>query len=86
MIDTPTRRIMTDGPVDLEPSVAAARQALAATPYAWLQRVEVVADGGRVVLRGNVPSFYLKQLAQVTVLALPDVPGLRNELRVVSRS
>lgn len=77
---------MTDSPVDLEPIVAAARRALAATPYAWLQRVEVVADAGRVVLRGDVPTFYLKQLAQVTVLALPDFPGLRNELRVISGS
>ena len=62
--------------------VAAARQALARTGHRWLERVEVVAEAGWLVLRGDVPSFYLKQLAQVTVLALPDVPGLRNELRV----
>ncbi|WP_202920264.1 BON domain-containing protein [Urbifossiella limnaea] len=70
--------------VDLQPAVTAARQALAQTSYGWLQRVEVVLEAGRLVLRGEVPSFYLKQLAQVAVLALPDVPGLRNELRVTS--
>ncbi len=77
---------MTDSPVDLEPAVTAARLALAATAYAWLHRVEVVAVAGRLALRGDVPSFYLKQLAQVTVLALPGCPELRNELRVADRA
>jgi hypothetical protein len=75
---------MTASPVDLEPAAAAAREALARTGYTWLQRVVVVIDADRLVLRGDVPSFYLKQLAQVTVMALPDAPGLRNELRVIS--
>jgi hypothetical protein len=74
---------MTESPVDLEPAATAAREALGRTGHTWLQRVRVVADAGRIVLRGDVPSFYLKQLAQVTVLALPDWPELRNELRVI---
>ncbi|HYH64843.1 MAG TPA: hypothetical protein VD866_09140 [Urbifossiella sp.] len=75
---------MTDTPIDLEPTAAAARLALAQTGHTWLQRVVVVIDGDRLVLRGDVPSFYLKQVAQVTVMALPDAPGLRNEIRVIS--
>lgn len=66
----------------LTPLAAAVHQALARTGHAWLRRVEVTVEAGRVVLRGDVPSYYLKQLAQVTVLTLPDVPGLKNDLRV----
>lgn len=74
---------MTASPVDLEPVAAAARQALARTVYTWLHRVVVLVEADRLVLRGDVPSYYLKQLAQVTVMAVPGVPGLRNELRVI---
>ena len=65
------------------PSVAdAVRIALDGTGHGWLRRVAVAADGGTVVLRGVVPSFYLKQLAQMTVMALPGVATVRNELQV----
>ena len=76
---------MTSGPVVPEPTTPAdaARQALARTGHRWLQRVEVFAGVGWAVLRGDVQSFYLKQLAQATVLALPDVARLRNDLRVI---
>ncbi|MFO0800905.1 MAG: BON domain-containing protein [Gemmataceae bacterium] len=75
---------MNDCPVrdDLDPAVSAARRELAKSGYTWLARVEVAVAAGRVVLRGDVPSYYLKQLAQVTVLSVPGVPGVRNELRV----
>jgi osmotically-inducible protein OsmY len=73
---------MTASPAEPDTIAAAARAALARTGYAWLQRVAVAAEAGALVLRGEVPSFYLKQLAQATVLALPGVPGVRNELRV----
>src|SRR6478672_10178483 len=39
-------------------------------------------SGGVVVLPGKVPGFYLEQLAQATVLAVPGVEVLRNVLRV----
>ena len=60
----------------------AVRGALAQTGYEWLRRVAVEAEGGSAVLRGVVPSFYLKQLAQVTVMAVAGVEVVRNELRV----
>jgi osmotically-inducible protein OsmY len=62
--------------------IDAVREALALTRHGWLQRVEVSVEGGVVVLRGRVPSFYLKQLAQVTVIAVAGVGPLRNELQV----
>jgi hypothetical protein len=35
-----------------------------------------------VVLRGAVPSYYLKQVAQETALHVPGIRRLRNELKV----
>jgi osmotically-inducible protein OsmY len=75
----------TSTPTD-HPAVDVVRQALEATGHTWLQRVAVVTEGGCVVLRGVVPSYYLKQLAQVTALAVPGVETLRNDLRVTARA
>jgi osmotically-inducible protein OsmY len=60
----------------------AVRSALHRTGHGWLQRVVVAIEGGSVVLRGKVPSFYLKQMAQAAVMAVPDVEVMRNELQV----
>ncbi|MBA4187815.1 MAG: hypothetical protein C0467_07330 [Planctomycetaceae bacterium] len=60
----------------------AVRIALDKTGYAWLRGVSVGTTHGVVLLQGTVPSFYLKQLAQVTVLAVPGVKLVRNELQV----
>jgi osmotically-inducible protein OsmY len=69
-------------PAARSPVVGAIRRALDTTSHGWLHLVAVVTDGDVVVLRGRVPSFYLKQLAQAIVLAVPGVEGLRNELEV----
>ena len=58
------------------------RRALAATGYTWLRRVVVTTAGGNVVLSGTVPNYYFKQLAQVTVMAVPGVEGVRDDLAV----
>lgn len=62
----------------------ATTRGLAATGYAELRAVIVVVTGRKVVLRGKLTSFYLKQVAQSVVAALPDVDGLCNEIEVVS--
>jgi osmotically-inducible protein OsmY len=65
------------------PSLAdVVRSALTKTGHGWLQRVVVVTEGEVVVLQGKVPSYYLKQMAQVTVMTVPGVEALRNELEV----
>jgi hypothetical protein len=58
------------------------RGALDGTGHGWLRCVRVAHDGGCIVLSGSVPSFYLKQMAQTVVLAVPGVVALRNDLRV----
>ena len=61
---------------------AAVRMALERTGHGWLRRIVVVPDGESIVLQGILPSYYLKQMAQVTVLTVPGVRALRNELVV----
>jgi osmotically-inducible protein OsmY len=65
------------------PLVAAARHALRQSSYPQLRRVDVSFHEGLLVLRGRVPSYHFKQLAQVAVMAVPGFPGLRNELEVI---
>jgi osmotically-inducible protein OsmY len=76
----PPDPVVTPPPAD--PVVDAALAALDQTGQSWLRRVVVSAEDGAIVLRGRVPSFYLKQTAQTIVLAIPGVTGLRNELQV----
>lgn len=35
-----------------------------------------------IVLRGSVPNYYMKQLAQAIALVVPGALNLRNELSV----
>jgi osmotically-inducible protein OsmY len=57
-------------------------RALKATGYRILCAVRVSVRDRWVLLRGRVPSYYLKQLAQSVALAAPGTRGLRNELAV----
>jgi osmotically-inducible protein OsmY len=59
-------------------------QVLRATGYLPLRDLDIFAAEGFVILRGRVPSYYLKQVAQAAVLGLPGVEEVRNELDVIS--
>ncbi|MFO1022982.1 MAG: BON domain-containing protein [Planctomycetales bacterium] len=63
---------------------AALQQAFEGSPYRELQNIEVEIFSQRLRLRGSVPCFYLKQLAQE--LALNHAPEylVSNEIRVLS--
>jgi osmotically-inducible protein OsmY len=50
--------------------------------YAALRAVEVSAREQVVELRGHVPSFYMKQMAQVVTMAVRGVRELRNAIEV----
>src|SRR5262249_25858399 len=47
-------------------------RALGATGYLPLRAVEVSVHGRVTLLQGRVPSYYLKQVAQVSALAVPE--------------
>ena len=52
------------------------------TQHAALRHVGYRIDEGTVVLYGRVPSYYLKQLAQVKVTGLPGVERVENRIEV----
>jgi hypothetical protein len=61
-------------------------RALCGTGYQALRAVEVAVCGPLIILRGRVPSYYLKQLAQAAALEVDGVRELRNDLDVVRPS
>ena len=58
------------------------QRALRATGYLPLRGIDVIVQARLVILAGRVPSYYLKQVAQTTVLAVPEVRQVRNDLEV----
>lgn len=58
---------------------------LARSPYFAGRNLRVACERGEVVLTGVVGTYYQKQMAQVSVLAIDGVAGIRNELEVISR-
>jgi hypothetical protein len=59
-----------------------AEKALRHSPIPALRQLEVEETDAGVVLSGTVTSFYLKQLAQETVLPLVGQRGLVNRVHV----
>ncbi len=57
-------------------------RALHQSSYELLRRVEVIVREGRVSLKGKVPSYYLKQVAQAAVQAIPGDYLVCNDLEV----
>jgi len=58
-------------------------RALRATGYGVLRTVRVSVNARVVILEGRVSSYYLKQVAQETALAVPGAHQIRNDLDVV---
>ena len=70
-----------DPPTNLQ---AAAERALHNGPYPALKKLSCDYQGGVLVLRGCLPSYYLKQIAQEVVAHhLPGAGRLDNQIQVV---
>jgi osmotically-inducible protein OsmY len=61
----------------------AARARLARTGYANLKRVKCSFRNGTMILRGQVPSYYHKQLAQEALRNATHVDQVINHLEVM---
>lgn len=61
------------------------RDAILAKGYSALKLVRITVDDQSIVLHGPVRSYYLKQVAQETALAVEGVVAVRNEVEVVRR-
>lgn len=56
--------------------------ALRATTYLELRKLDILVEGRVAILRGTVPSYFLKQIAQTAALGVSGVCELQNELDV----
>ena len=68
---------------DSKQTAEAARQRILCQPHLRMQRLWCEFDRGRLFLRGQVPSFYFKQLAQEAVVGMEGVRQVVNEIEVV---
>ena len=92
MPNLPDRIVPEDGQSDLrtETSADAAKNVAAIArgrilhhPHLKSQRIWCEFDGATLYLRGQVPSFFFKQLAQGAMLGLDGVLQVVNEIEVV---
>jgi hypothetical protein len=60
----------------------AARSRLAKAGYHSLRMVTCQFRQGKLILRGQVPTYYQKQLAQESLRALTDAGRIVNEIKV----
>jgi osmotically-inducible protein OsmY len=81
--DTKESRISPIRPPGVEELAQRVKQALCDRGYCALLDVRVSVCEEAVLLEGLVRSYYLKQLAQETALAVDGVNAVRNELVVV---
>lgn len=65
---------------------AAIERAFRQTPQLSAMSISWSPHETTVVLRGRVPSFYHKQLAQIAVTGLPGVERIVNEIEVCPNS
>lgn len=63
--------------------ISPAAAALAQSPIAALRKLALRESDGSVVIVGRVPSYYLKQLAQETVMPVLEGRSLFNRVRVL---
>ena len=61
-----------------------AQQVLRQSSYFELRDVACEFSGGILTLRGRVPSYHLKQLAQASVADVPGVVEVHNRVEVVT--
>ena len=73
----------SDSPIDAKKIAEAARHRILHQPHLTQQRIWCECEQGRLSLRGQVPSFYFKQLAQEAVVGMEGVCQVINEIEVI---
>lgn len=73
----------SDNLPDSKKTADAAKQRILHQPHLKMQRIWCECDEGCLFLRGQVPSFYFKQLAQEAVVGMKGVRQVVNEIEVV---
>jgi hypothetical protein len=73
-------------PVSWQRVVEGAERCLRCNSYLALKNVSCDYHEGVLTLRGCLPTYYLKQIAQTAVSQLDGVQRINNEIEVVSTS
>jgi len=60
-----------------------AKQRIHRQPHLAFHRIWCEYDGGRLFLRGQVPNFYHKQLAQEAIVGMDGVDQVINDIEVI---
>jgi osmotically-inducible protein OsmY len=68
---------------DSKKTAETAKHQILHQPHLRMQRIWCECDEGCLFLRGQVPSFYFKQLAQEAVVGMEGVRQVVNEIEVV---
>ena len=76
------RPIMTDERDAEQRVLMEITEALERTKYQPLRRVDASYDAGTVTLLGIVPTYFLKQVAQVAAMSVSGVRRIDDQLRV----
>ena len=71
-----------DNPVNLGTIATAAMGCLQASPYHVLRRISCDCKDGVLTLKGNLSSFYEKQIAQETVSSIEGTIQVVNQIEV----
>ncbi len=58
------------------------RRILRNSGYSALSQIRIAVEQGEVHLEGEVPTYFLKQIAQTLILSLEEVKSLDNDLVV----
>ena len=69
--------ISTNAPAD------EAKERIRSQPHLAFHRIWCEYDGGRLFLRGQVPNFYHKQLAQEAIVGMDGVDQVINDIEVI---
>jgi hypothetical protein len=67
---------------DAERVTTAAARRLKASPHAAIRRVACFYNDGVLILSGDVPNYYQKQLAQAALAGLATVEKIANRIEV----
>jgi hypothetical protein len=77
------QRSESGGECTLDHDVATMEAHVQTRLHGQVRDFRLLAQGGRLVLRGHARTYYAKQLAQQAVMEATDVPIAANEIQVV---